>query len=123
MSTKRHFVVESLNWRAYEEPGYQARGRAKKKIGAHAMLPGAQRVACFDDPDEAEADCRRRESKARQGVNPFACGAAFCYLSSLDEGRLGDWVQDVGLTPPAKGGLDAWRAWWDEREPHLSELQ
>lgn len=123
MSAKRHFVVERLNWRTYEVPGYKPKGRAKKKKGARALLPGAERVASFDDADEADADCRRREAEARIDVNPFACGSAFCYLTSLDEGRLGDWVQDAGLTPPEAKGLDAWRDWYDERESHFSELQ
>src|SRR5262245_10451326 len=121
MTARRHHVVERLNWRAYDEPGYRPKGRAERKIGARTLLPGSERVACFDDPHEAEADCRRREAEARRGVNPFACGAAFCYLSSLDEGRLSDWVQDAGLTPPERPGLDAWRDWWDDREPRMSE--
>src|SRR5262249_55676799 len=56
-------------------------------------------------------------------VDPFGCGAAFCYLTSLDEGRLGDWVQDAGLTAPEKPGLEAWRKWWTDREPQMNELQ
>lgn len=121
---KRHFVVERLNWQEYTSIGsYQPNARAKRKKGARALLPGSQRVSCFDDAAEADTDCRRRESEARTGVNPFACGMAFCYLTSLDEGRLGDWVQDYGLTPPEQPGLEAWRDWWDVVEPTLNELQ
>src|SRR5262245_58207816 len=113
---KRHFVVERLNWRTFGDTD-----GARKNAGARALLPGAERVASFLDAGEADVDCRRREGEARKVVNPFGCGVAFCYLTSLDEGRLGDWVQDAGLTPPDKQGIDAWRTWWDEQEPRLSE--
>jgi hypothetical protein len=123
MSGQRYFVVERLNWRPCEGPADRAKGRAKKKQVARALLPGGERVTCFDDAGEADADCWRREALVRAGVNPFACGAAFCYLTGLDEGRLGDWVQDAGLTPPAAPGLESWREWWAEREPAMTELQ
>src|SRR4051812_47900619 len=123
MSGKRHFAVERLNWQPCEGPTDQAKGRAKKLQVTRALLPGGQRVSCFDDQTEAELDCGQRESAARAGVNPFACGAAFCYLSGLDEGRVSDWVQDAGLTPPAAPALEAWREWWEHREPGMTEFQ
>src|SRR5262245_60248717 len=123
MSKKQHFVIERLNWRPYEEPGYQPSARARRKNGAMARLPGSERVAGFDDIDEAEADCRRREEEGRQGVNPFACGGPLCYQSSLDEGRLRDWVIDAGLTPPPAGEKGGWRRWWDEHQEGMTDLQ
>jgi hypothetical protein len=111
--------VERLNWRAYEELGDSAKSRAK--VGAWARLPGSERVATFDTPEDAEADCRRREEEARKGRSPFACGTALCYQTSLDEGRLRDWLLDAGLEPPEAG--TPWRQWWDEAEPNMTEVQ
>jgi hypothetical protein len=121
MSGKRHFVVERLNWRLCEESGPFT--RAKPKVISWARLPGAERVAGFDDIGAADADCRRREEALRRQVNPFACGSALCYLSSLDEGRLRDWMLDAGLTPPEAEGLDAWPAWWERAAPAMTDLQ
>jgi len=120
---KRHFVVERLNWRPYQEPGYKPGERARRKVGAFARLPGAERVASFEDRASAEEDCRQREQEARKGANPFAHGGPLCYQTSLDEGRLGDWVQDAGLTPPEPGAKGGWRDWWTRIEPTMSDLQ
>jgi hypothetical protein len=117
MSGKRHFVVERLNWRACEE---ESRGR---KVAAWARLPGSERVASFDDIDAAETDCRRREEEFRREVNPFACATALCYLTSLDEGRLRDWMLDAGLTPPKGSGAEAWRAWWAKATKTMNVIQ
>ena len=111
--TSRAFVVERLNW----PPA------AQKKSKNFIRLPGATRVACFDDFAAAEADCRRREAEAQAGVNPFAFGGpALHYQTSLDDGRLRDWVMDAGLDPP-KPGPDCWRVWWDRHSPAMSDLQ
>jgi len=118
MSGKRHLVVERLNWRPCE-----AEAPARRKAGSWARLPGGERVASFGDADEADADCRRREEEFRREVNPFACGTALCYLTSLDEGRLRDWLLDAGLTPPQKSGLGAWQAWWERTAPTMNDAQ
>jgi hypothetical protein len=108
----RTFVVERINW--------APKGDRRKSF---LLLPGATRVACFDDADAAEADCRRREAEARAAANPFAYGGpALHYQTSFDEGRLRDWLLDAGLEPPGKGGA-AWRAWWDRHSPSMTELQ
>jgi hypothetical protein len=121
MSGKEHFVVERFNWRPYESLGYKPSAKEKRKKGSWARLPGTERVACFARREEAEDDCRRREEEARQGINPFACGGALCYLSSFDAGRLNDWVLDAGLTPPGDAG--DWREWWDKQSPKMTDLQ
>jgi hypothetical protein len=90
---------------------------------AWARLPGSERVASFNDAGQADTDCRRREEAFRRQVNPFACATALCYLTSLDEGRLRDWMLDAGLTPPEASGSAAWRAWWEREAPTLTELQ
>src|SRR5262249_55264011 len=123
MSGKRHFVVERLNWRPYDDPGYRPSATAKRKVGAWARLPGSERVASFGDSHDAEADCRRREEEARRGINPFACGGPLCYLTSLDEGRLRDWMLDAGLTPPEPGFKGGWRVWWDQHHEDMTDLQ
>jgi hypothetical protein len=108
---KRAFIVERFNW----EPGNE------EKTG-FSRLPGSVRVACFDDASVAEADCRQREIAAQAGVNPFHCGGpALHYLTSLDNGRLRDWVLDTELDPPAPEV--SWDQWWDEESGVMSDLQ
>jgi hypothetical protein len=109
MSGKRHFVVERLNWRPCEGPVLSVL-QGRRKVAGWARLPGSERVACFDDADKADADCCRREEEFRREVNPFSFDTALCYLTSLDEGRLRDWLLDAGLTPPQASGQAAWRA-------------
>jgi hypothetical protein len=123
MKSKRHFIVERLNWHPYTVPGYRPSATAKLKKGAMARLPGAERVASFKDRAKAEADCARREEEMRHQCNPFACGGPLCYQTSLDEGRLRDWMLDVGLTPPGTDAKGGWRAWWDENHAAMSEIQ
>jgi hypothetical protein len=106
----RAFVVERINW-----------GLADRD-GRWAHLPGAVRVACFEDAATAEADCRRREAEARSKVNPFLFGGpALHYQTSLDEGRLRDWLLDAGLEPPVPEG-GPWQAWWEERAPAMTDV-
>jgi hypothetical protein len=105
------FVVERLNWRCYG-PGW-------------ARLPGTTRVQSFPTYEEAEADRRRREAQARERVNPFRCGGpALHYQTSLDEGRLHDWLLDAGLTPPRPGkkGRD-WAGWWEKSRRRMTAPQ
>jgi hypothetical protein len=92
-------------------------------MGAMVRLPGSERVASFDDLDAAETDCRCREEEARRDVNPFACGGPLCYQTSLDEGRLHDWVLDLGLEPPEPGTKAGWRTWWDKHHKSMTDLQ
>jgi hypothetical protein len=102
------FVVERVNWRCYG-PGW-------------ARLPGTTRVQSFATYEEAEADRRRREAAAREQVNPFRCsGPALHDRTSLDEGRLHDWLLDAGLTPPKPGkkGRD-WAGWWEKAKRRMT---
>jgi hypothetical protein len=76
--------------------------------------------------EEAEADRRRREAEAREQVNPFLCGGPALYQqTSLDEGRLHDWLLDAGLTPPRllKGRPADWAAWWRQSHGEMTALQ
>jgi hypothetical protein len=105
------FVVERHNWRCYG-PGW-------------ARLPGTTRVQSFPTYEEAEADRCRRDAAARGQVNPFRCGGpALHYQTSLDEGRLHDWLLDAGLTPPKPGrkGRD-WAGWWQKARRGMTALQ
>src|SRR5688500_14991541 len=78
-------------------------------------LPAKFPVASFASDDEARAECLRLERKARKGVNPFTMGGpALFYQTSLDAGRLNDWLLDRGVKPQARhaAGHAAWRGWW-----------
>jgi hypothetical protein len=106
------FVVERLNWRCYGD--------------GCARLPGTTRLQSFPTYGEAEADRRRREAAAREQINPFLCGGpALHYQTSLDEGRLHDWLIDAGLTPPKlrKGRPVNWAGWWRHAHSELTALQ
>jgi hypothetical protein len=77
--------------------------------------PGEARIAWFDTPDEAEADCRRREREVRGRVNPFQCGLMLHYLTTFPEPVFLDYLLDLGLTPPdpQPDGRRKWVEWWD----------
>jgi hypothetical protein len=105
-------VVERLNWCPQED--------------LLLRLPGSTRLQSFADADEADQDRLRREQATRLQVNPFICGGpALHYQTSLDEGRLCDWLLDTGLTPPEpnrKGRRD-WPAWWKKSSPAFTAHQ
>jgi hypothetical protein len=93
---------------------------------------GGMPVKAFLDAGAALAYCQQRERELRPRRNPFHYGERLSDWTSLDAGRLRDWMLDVGLDPPAvKAGrvrlvrkeLDAWRAWYDRIRPALSEIQ
>jgi hypothetical protein len=105
--TRTQHAVHRLNWRS---------------VGpVYVRLPGSTRLATFPDAEPAEAECRRLEAAVRAAVNPFACGQATHERSSLDEGRLRDWMLDAGLSPPED--VSAWAGWWAEAGAGLSEFQ
>jgi hypothetical protein len=86
--------------------------------------PGEARIAWFDTPDEAEADCRRREREVRGRVNPFQCGPALHYLTTFPEPVFLDYLLDLGLTPPdpQPDGRRRWAEWWDaEKEERTAD--
>jgi hypothetical protein len=87
-------------------------------------LPATYPVASFPTSAEARAEARRLERKARRGVNPFTLGGpALFFQTSLDAGRLSDWLLDRGVTPPTnfEAGHGAWLAWWTSKHQRLSE--
>ena len=116
MATKkidRLFLVEQAKWVA--DPF---------RRGKYLRLPGAAPVRAFLHHDKAEAKCRALDEKAWAGINPFHYGDKLADWTSLDAGRLRDWMLDLGLEPP-KGKFDVnrWRAWYDEVLPGLDAAQ
>lgn len=111
MSDAPRFVVRRFNWRWAGT--------------CFVRAPGDHRVAWFDTRDAADADAWRRETEVRGRVNPFACGPAFHYLSTLPEPIYLDWLRDADVIPPepAADGKRQWPAWWDATRPTLSESQ
>jgi hypothetical protein len=105
------YVVQRLEWRAVSE--------------GLLRLPGRTRLVSFAEHDQAEAECRKREDEARAGINPFTCdGPALITKTSLDEGRLHDWILDLDLTPPRNSKTDRdWVGWWKKTAPRMTDLQ
>lgn len=93
------FVVERINWEQHGE-GPQRRFN---------LLPGAVRVACFEDAATADAECRRREAEARVGVNPFTCRPPRL-------GLLDDRCLPPLLRPRRRAALGP-MVGWDRRSP------
>jgi hypothetical protein len=89
-------------------------------------IPAADVVATFPDRAAAEAECRRLEAEAREGADPFLLGGpALWYQTSLDSGRLNDWLLDHDVPVPKKppAGHQAWHRWWQRERGTLSERQ
>jgi hypothetical protein len=107
------YTLRRINWRKTNRNV----GGGPAPDGNHGWhrLPGSVRVATFADPDDAEAERRRLEAEARAVVNPFRCG------STLDEGRLCDWLLDHGLEPPAENR--DWVRWYDEGRAAMDDHQ
>jgi hypothetical protein len=105
------FVVQRLNWQRYDT--------------GLARLPGSTRLRSFKRRANAERDRDQRERAARACVNPFTCGGpALHYQTSLDAGRLHDWLLDAGIEPPAaNGGKVDWAGWWQRTHEQLTEAQ
>lgn len=111
MTDVPRFVVRRFNWRWAGT--------------CFVRAPGDHRVGWFDTRDAADADAWRRELAVRGRVNPFACGPAFHYLSTLPEPIYLDWLRDADVIPPepAADGKRPWLAWWDATRPTLSDAQ
>ena len=113
-----NYVVECVRW---TEPGYHgAPGERRRR------LPASYPVASFATHAAAEAERRRLERKARKGVNPFAMGGpALFYQTSLDAGRLNDFLLDHGVKPPARpeAGHAAWLEWWKAKHKGMSAAE
>lgn len=108
----QQYTLRRLNWRKADTGSYYT----PRAIGWF-RLPGTTRLATFPDAESAERERRRLEEEARQAVNPFLCGTSMADRSSLDEGRLCDWLLDLGIDPPAmskKAKGRNWAEWWEE---------
>jgi hypothetical protein len=110
-SAALHYTVRRMNWR--------------KVVDCWVRLPGTTRLTCHADPDSAEHQRSRLEAEARSAINPFLCGRTLCERTSLDAGRLNDWVLDLGLTPPraTKTKPPNWANWWKRRKSKMTEYQ
>jgi hypothetical protein len=112
-SQKAVFVVSRLNWRPAPGRGWW-------------LAPGTARLASFPTRDGAETERARRETNARNRVNPFRCGKALDELTTLPEPIFLDWVRDTDLVPPKpakKGTAPDWAEWWDANRPEMSGEQ
>ena len=85
-------------------------------------------VRAFRDYAKALAFCREQEQARRNSTNPFRYGWNLESRTSLDLGRLNDWLLDAGLTPPSARGEErperiakAWQSWWAEQRGLLDE--
>jgi hypothetical protein len=123
VTSPTRFVLRRVNWRK-AGGGFYDRG-----VYGWYRLPGTTRLAVFPDADAAEQERKLREGEARDGVNPFRCGTSLADRTSLDEGRLCDWLLDHGLEPPEKPvgrrtiSPEAWAAWWDEESDFWDDHQ
>jgi hypothetical protein len=113
------YLVQRWHWRPHEYLNGQFRRDPDE---------GGLPVRAFRDPACAEAFCRAQELARRASANPFRYGWGVEGRSSLDEGRLRDWLLDAGLTPPGDEGEEApelirasWQAWWGRNRDSLSE--
>src|SRR5438552_2276302 len=87
-------------------------------------------VRAFADLDRADAYCREQEQARRARCNPFRYGWGMDSRTSLDEGRLRDWLLDAGLTPPGHEGEEnpevvraSWCDWWHKHRDSVSPKQ
>src|SRR5437879_7691714 len=112
MADKMLHVLQRLSW-----------SRCDRLV---LRLPGSTRLRSFARAADAERHRKQAEEKARAAVNPFLCGGTELHdQTSLDEGRLCDWLLDAGIEPPEPGkdGARAWADWWEKAHPSLSPLQ
>ena len=109
----RH-VVQRRNWVR------QASG--DHDVAQLVRLPGSVQLSSFDSEADALAEMARLEEQARRAVNPFACdGPGLHYQTSLDAGRLHDWLLDGGIDPPRLG--ESWVGWWQRVKDGLDPIQ
>jgi hypothetical protein len=109
-SDEQRYIVRRFNWRWAGT--------------CFVRAPGEHRVAWFDTPDEADADRWRRELEVRGRINPFECGPAFHYLSTMPEPIYLDWLMDADVIPPEPiNGVRPWGEWWDGAKQALAHGQ
>jgi hypothetical protein len=87
-------------------------------------------VRAFRDRGAAEAFAREQEEARRAATNPFRYGWRMESRTSLDDGRLRDWLLDAELEPPGNKGeavpekvQAAWWKWWLRVRGRLTEQQ
>ncbi len=91
---------------------------------------GGYPVRAFRDYARAASYCREQELARRAATNPFRYGHNLESRTSLDLGRLCDWLLDAGLTPPGPKWEEkperirkAWQGWWKKVRQGLTERQ
>jgi hypothetical protein len=110
----RLYLVERLQWL----------GNPFVPDAFFARAAGAVPVTAFLDRDKAEARCRTLDDEKWAGINPFRYGSRLEDWTSLDAGRLRDWMLDLGLEPPpGPFRVARWRKWYDKVLPSLDEAQ
>ena len=110
MTDDLHYTVRRFNWRW---------------AGSCFMrLPGETRLARHDTREAAIQDRDEREREVRSRINPFECGPAFHYLTTLPEPVFCDWLRDESIEPPEpQSGSIPWAAWWTTARESLDEGQ
>ncbi|MGL4552894.1 MAG: hypothetical protein ACRC33_17090 [Gemmataceae bacterium] len=91
---------------------------------------GGVPVRAFSDRHAALAFARAEEHARRASTNPFCYGGGTAGRTSLDDGRLRDWLLDADLDPPGPEGEEdlpviraTWQGWWGRVRPGLTEPQ
>lgn len=133
---ERLYLVEWLCWgyagiRNIKNPPPYLQGKARKNRFTGALLlaryqkkRGAVPVKAFLDRATAEAHSEKANDAAWEGINPFHFGSKLADWTSLDLGRLRDWMLDLGLQPPdGKFSADKWQRWYDRVHDQLDEVQ
>jgi len=125
ITTQTIFVVHQM-WYTDNELGTELR------VSDDTM---GEPVRAFTDYAKAVEHTRRLEYERRKLVNPFAPPGDSDYMdlpapkleqiTSLDEGRLCDWIMDQGLEPPkGKGKKEKrdWEKWWNDHAKKWDEF-
>jgi hypothetical protein len=135
------YLVQAWHWRVRDDDTVEAlAGDPRQDVRPHPYREGEwQLVTYHRGPDEgglpvrafrdyarAEAFRREREQARREVTNPFRYGWGMDSRTSLDDGRLRDWLLDAGLEPPGQEGevvpekvRSAWRSWWQRQRGRL----
>src|SRR5262245_47675019 len=137
------YLVLRWHWRVWRDNTEEvAPGDPRPDVRPNPHQPGAFEIVTYlRNPDEngypvrafrdhgrALAYCREQEAARRATTNPFRYGTNLESRTSLDVGRLSDWLIDVGLTPPGPRWEEkpelihaAWERWWKKVREGLSE--
>lgn len=87
---------------------------------------GAPCLLCITEAAAVE-ECERFERNLWSERNPFCFGKEWDDWTSLDGGRLHDWLLDAGIEPPVwrddLADASNWRVWYAESASRWNELQ